>query len=465
MPLLQPVDLIPPSELGPVHFIAVGGAGMSGIAAMYASLGIPVSGSDQADSPVLDELRALGITAFVGHDAAHLGDAQTVVVSTAVRESNAELAAARCRGLRVWHRSAALGALLLGKDVVAVSGTHGKTTTSAMIADMLAKLGQDPSFVVGAPVAATGTSYWLGTGPAFVIEADESDGSFLQYPPGIAVITNIEADHLDNWGTPQRYAAGFRTFAERARAVVVGGDDPGARALIEPLRRAGTRVLVAGSAPDADVRIAECQDEHGHPTATLDDGPLALAVPGLHNLRNAAVAYAAGVALGFGDQGERMRAALDVFAGTHRRFETVARVAGVQIVDDYAHHPTELLATLTAARDVAGERRVVACFQPHLFTRTRDFVAEFAQALALADEVVVLDVYPSREDPIPGVTGELIADAATGLLGGHVHYVERLADAPAALAQLVQDGDLVLTLGAGDVTTVGPRLATLLAGR
>jgi len=469
MPLIQPVDLIAPQAAGPVHFVAVGGAGMSGIAAMYDAVGVPVSGCDQADSPVLDELRALDIDVCVGHDLSHLEGVRTVVVSTAIRDSNVELVEARRRGLRVWHRSAALGALMLGKNAVAVSGTHGKTTTSAMVACLMTDLGVDPSFVVGAPVTATGTSYHLGQGDVFVIEADESDGSFLQYPADISVVTNVEADHLDNWLTPENYAAGFLAFAERARAVVIGGDDPGARALVEPLRRAGVQVVVAGSDPDADVRIDGLRDDGGHASATLvtaqDAGPLALAVPGVHNVRNAAVAYAVGVLLGHGHEGERMRAALSAFTGTHRRFETVAEASGVRIVDDYAHHPTELRATLTAARDVVGDGRVVACFQPHLFTRTRDFADDFGQALALADEVVVLDVYPAREDPIPGVTGELVAVAAARRLPGHVRYVAGLDDAPATLAEMIQSGDLVLTLGAGNVTTVGPKLASMLGDR
>jgi len=469
MPLIEPVELRDPRELGHVHFIGVGGAGMSGIAAMYARLGVQVSGSDQAYSLAFEELRALGADMYVGHDAAHLGDAATVVVSTAVRETNVELAAARSRGLLVWHRSAALGALMLGHDAVAVSGTHGKTTTSAMIAAMLDALGADPSFVVGSPVAGFGTSDRLGGGRAFVIEADESDGSFLQYPPGIAVVTNVEADHLDNWGTAAAYARGMADFARRASTAVVCGDDEGARRLIDSLRAAGTSLLVVGECEDADVRLSDVDADGPHARATVTTadgrGPLELQIPGRHNLANAAAAYAVAMCCGFAGDGAGVRRALGQFGGTSRRFETVADVAGVRIVDDYAHHPTEVIATMRTARAVASGARLVVCFQPHLFTRTRDFADELGQALSMADVAVVLDVYPSREDPIPGVTGQLVADAALKAMPGCVTYVPQLVDAPGVLAGLVREGDFVLTMGAGSVTGVGPRLADLLENR
>jgi UDP-N-acetylmuramate--alanine ligase len=468
--LIEPVPLLPVAELGAVHFIAIGGAGMSGIAAMYAGLGVPVSGSDQADTPTLAELAQLGIRTFVGHDASQLGDATTVVVSSAVRETNPELADARRRGLRVWHRSAALAALMLGRTGIAVTGTHGKTTTSAMTATLLAGAGADPSWVVGAPLAATGRAWHLGGGPAFVVEADESDGSFRQYPAGIVVVTNVEADHLDNWGTPEAYAAGFVALATSGGVdtVVISADDPGAVAITPAVRAAGKRVVTFGESADADVRLrdlrfpptgAQAQIEAGG-----DAGEVRLTVPGRYNLHNAAAAYAVGRALGL--DGAALRAAASGFAGTARRFQRIADVAGVRIFDDYAHHPTEVAATLTAARGLAGDGRVVACFQPHLFTRTRDFASEFGGALVLADEVLVLGIYPSREDPIPGVTGRLVADAAAAAAAVPVHYAETLAEAAPALAAIVRPGDLVVTLGAGDVTRVGPALAALLeAGR
>ncbi len=466
--LIEPVPLVPVAELGAVHFIAIGGAGMSGIAAMYAALGVAVSGSDRADSATLAELAALGIRTYVGHDPAQLGEATTVVVSSAVRESNPELAEARRRGLRVWHRSAALAALMLDRAGVAVTGTHGKTTTSAMTATMLAGAGVDPSWVVGSPLAATGRAWHLGAGDAFVVEADESDGSFRQYPAGVVVITNVEADHLDNWLTPRAYSAGFVDLATAGAVttVVTSADDPGARAITPAIRAAGKHVVTFGESPDADVRVSGAEFPVAGARAVLhaadDSGPLQLAVPGRYNLLNAAAAYAVGRALGV--PGPLLRSAATTFRGTARRFQPVADVAGVRIFDDYAHHPTEVAATLSAARGLAGQGRLVACFQPHLFTRTRDFATEFGRALAVADEILVLGIYPAREDPIAGVTGRLVAEAADAAAPGRVRYAEEVDDAAPVLAGLVRDGDLVVTLGAGDVTKVGPALATLLAG-
>jgi UDP-N-acetylmuramate--alanine ligase len=439
MPLIEPVALCPPSELGPVHFIGIGGTGMSPVAAAFASLGIPVSGSDQAESATLDWLRGLGIKAYAGHDPAQLGGAATVVLSSAIRDDNVELAAARARGLRVWHRSAALGSLMLGKRGIAVSGTHGKTTTTGMIAVMLTELGADPSYVLGAPLA-QGQAFHLGSGPDFVIEADESDGSFLQYPAQLVVITNVEADHLDNWKTPEAYAAGFLRFGsgQLVEQVVLTSEDPGARALITPLAKAGKHVEVWAE--------------------WLNRRWIDLQVPGLHNQRNAAAAETVGHLLGY--DVAAIKAALGKFRGTARRFETVAKVKDIWIVDDYAHHPTELRATLEAAREVT-DGRIVACFQPHLFSRTLEFADEFGAALTLADLSVVLDIYPAREDPIPGVTGRLVADAARAA-GANVRYVSDRTLAPQLLAQICRAGDLLITLGAGNVTEIGPQVASLL---
>ena len=465
MGLRAPVALVTPGELGGVHFVAVGGAGMSGIAAAYAALGVPVSGSDRADSPTLRQVAAEGVTTYVGHDAAQLGEARTVVVSSAIREDNVELAEARRRGLRVWHRSAALGALMLGRTGVAVTGTHGKTTTTGMVATMLVGVGADPGYVIGSPLTATGRSSALGTGPAFVVEADESDGSFLQYPAPIAVITNVEADHLDNWGTAERYHEGFVTFgtAPGVEVVIACADDPGARAVADRIRAGGVRVVTYGQAPDADVRLERAGVDAAGAHAVLAGGLLRLRVPGLFNLLNAAAAFAVGLELGLGDDPDALRAALGAFAGTHRRFEFKGEAGGVRVFDDYAHHPTELDATLAAARPLVGAGRLVACFQPHLFSRTAEFADAFGAALSAADEVVVCGVYPAREDAadFPGVTGALVADAVRAH-GRSVRYVEDVADAAAVVAGTVRPGDLVLTLGAGDVTEVGPRIVALL---
>lgn len=466
MALIQPCTVEPLDALGAVHFIAVGGAGMSGIAAAYAASGIPVSGSDRADSPTLRQLAAQGIVTHVGHDAAQLGDAGTVVVSSAIKPDNVELVEARRRGLRVWHRSTALAALMLGRRGIAISGTHGKTTTTGMVATMLIGTDADPGYVIGSPLASTGESSALGTGGVFVVEADESDGSFLQYPAEIVVVTNIEADHLDNWGTKDAYEDGFWRLctAPAVRTVIMNADDARCVEVAERVSAAGKEVVLVGES--GDVRLTDVHIGPGVNEAMLiaegDEGPLRLAVPGWFNLSNAAAAYAVGRALGL--PGPALREALGTFTGTHRRFEFRGVCGGVRVYDDYAHHPTEVSAILDAARPSVPEGgRLVACFQPHLFSRTRDFEAEFVAALALADVVLIAGIYPARENAadFPGVTaahlGERLAQRGPAPL-----VVEDLAEVPAALATLVEPGDLVLTIGAGSVTTVGPALLALL---
>jgi UDP-N-acetylmuramate--alanine ligase len=493
--LIDPVPLVRPSRLGHVHFIAIGGAGMSGIAHLYIERGIAVSGSDQIDSPVLWELAAAGADVWVGHDAARLGPVDTVVISSAIRPDNVELVEARRRGLRVWHRSAALAALMLGSLGIGVAGTHGKTTTSAMLAIALTGAGLDPSYVIGAPVAAPrgpatpprvttpapwepirrrlavlpeGGSARLGHGAAFVVEADESDGSFRQYPLRAAIVTTIDADHLDNWGTVENYRQGFAEFARGPglEMVVCAADDPGAAALAAGLRAEGRLVLTYGEAPTADVRIRELVVHGFEPQAEVDlpgwSGHLRLQVPGRHNLLNAAAALAVGHWLGVDPA--VLVTALAAFRGTARRFTVVGQAAGVTVVDDYAHHPSEVQATLAAARTVQPDGRVVACFQPHLYTRTRDFADAFGAALAAADEAVVTDIYKAREDPLPGITGRLVAAAVTAH-GGVVHYVPALADVAEAVAALARPGDLVLTLGAGTITALGPDILQALGDR
>lgn len=475
--LLDPVEVVPADEVGPVHFIAAGGSGMSGVARLYAQLGIPTTGSDQSDSTALRSLARNGVTTYVGHNAGQLGDAQTVVISSAIREDNVELAEARARGLRVWHRSAALAALMQGKRAVAVAGTHGKTTTTAMTAVMLSAAGADPSYVIGGPLSTTGESSAIGTGAAFVVEADESDASFLQYPTEVAVITNVEADHLVNWGTAEAYADGFRAFAtgQTVRFVVINIDDHGARALAEELAGAAPEVITYGEAPDADVRITDVVAHGNGVAATIsfgdDSGTIVLQVPGNHNLANASAAYAVGRILGLSH--DSAVEALGHFEGTLRRFQLITETGGVRVYDDYAHHPTEIRAALTAARraTAAGneatglEGRLIACFQPHLYSRTVDFADEFGEVMTLADIAVINDVCGAREDPVPGVTGELVVAAAIRHGAKDVHYVKEKYDLPAALDELARPGDLIITLGCGDVTIVGPLLAKLLAER
>ncbi|SER48356.1 UDP-N-acetylmuramate--alanine ligase [Propionibacterium cyclohexanicum] len=474
MTLLEPVPLVVPERLGAVHFLAMGGSGMSGVALAYHERGVPVSGCDQVDSPTLRQLGAEGILSWTGHDAAHLQSVDTVVVSSAIRHDNVELAEARRRGLRVWHRSAALAALMLGHDTVSVAGTHGKTTTTSMIATMATVAGAEPSYVIGSPLASTGQSAHIGTGRPFVVEADESDGSFLQYPTRIAVITNIEADHLDNWGTASRYAEGFERFAKSGdvEAVVIDADDPGAQELAERLRDSparGRTVISYGENPRADVRLRQIVVEGMHASAQLDfEGrthELHLTVPGRHNLWNAAGAFAAGRLLGL--PAEDLLRGASAFTGNLRRFQPVGHVqlpdGRLSVFDDYAHHPTEIRAALSAARRAVRGGRLVACFQPHLYSRTQEFAQEFGRALALADLAVVTDVYGAREDPLPGVTGQLVADAARAA-GIETHYVADKTRLPAELARLVRGKDLLMTLGAGDITLVGPMLVRQLGG-
>ena len=467
MGLITPIELPKPDELGAVHFIAIGGSGMNGIASMMLSQGISVSGSDRQDSKYLRSLEAQGARVYVGHRAEQLGDAATVVASSAIRDSNPELAEARRRGLRVLHRSAALGSLLLGRRGIAVAGTHGKTTTTAMIAHVLSGCGFDPSFVIGGALTGTATGGHLGGGDIMVIEADESDGSFLQYPREIAVVTNIDPDHLSNWGSAENYSDGFLRFAtaDSVRLLVTSADDPGAVAMTQRVRHRtaaglpGPAVMTFGTSTRADVQIAGVGLAGTGSTFELHwdahDGPVELSVPGHYNVLNAAAAYAVAVWLG-ADEAEA-RHELSKYQGTYRRFQLIGTPNNVRVYDDYAHHPTEVLNTLIAARTGVGDGRVVVCFQPHLYTRTRDFWRELAKALEQADEAIVMDVCGDREDPIPGIDGAMVANAvASGT--AHVTYEPVWDEAAPTVARIARPGDLVITVGCGDVTKVAPKI-------
>ncbi|MCL2735341.1 MAG: UDP-N-acetylmuramate--L-alanine ligase [Propionibacteriaceae bacterium] len=461
MTLIQPQPIPDLDGVGNVHFIAIGGAGMSGVASCFLARGIHVSGSDQSDSPTLAALAQQGAQVHVGHDASLVAGADAVVVSSAIRPDNVELCEARRLGVPVWHRSVALAAVMTGREVVAVAGTHGKTTTTAMCVAGLQGAGEDPSYVIGGTVLDTGLGAHIGHDGPFVVEADESDGSFRQYPARIGVITGIEADHLDTWGTSDAYRDGFRAFATGAAmdCVVLDGDDPGAAELARELRDAGRTVMTYGQSHDCDVVLSQVEETETANQARISygswSGLVTLTVPGVHNLHNAAAAVCVGLRLGLDP--ERFLAGLAGFHGTARRFQRLGTVADVTVVDDYAHHPTEVEATIAAARVVAGTGRVVVCFQPHLFSRTLTFADAFGAALAQADEVMVLDVYPAREDPIEGVTGELVSRAVEAH-GGRVTYIPDMADAVSVILDHVKPGDLVLTVGAGSVTTLGPQI-------
>ena len=495
---LAPVP--PVDELGRTHFIAIGGSGMSAVARLFLEAGVAVSGSDRADSAALRSLEEQGATVHVGHDSAHLDGAETVVISSAIPETNVELAAARAAGLRVLHRAQGIAALLPGRDAVAVAGANGKTTTSAMVATALLACGAEPGYVIGAPMGQTGANAASGApGAPIVVEADESDGSFLVYRPRVAVVTNVQPDHLDFWGD---YAAVERAYADFAGTVRPGGllvtsaDDPGAARLAAAVRErgevdvvtwgVGSDDAVAGDTHDAvdaedagdgaDVRLTELATAGMGAAATLtftrDLGEvpagtivrLELPVPGLHNVHNAVAALLA-VVVGLGQPLAPALEGLAGFGGAHRRFEAKGTAGGVEVVDDYAHNAPKVAAVVQAARAAADGRRVVVAFQPHLFSRTRDFAPGFAEGLSAADVLVLLPVYGAREtqEQYPEVTSALLADlvAATGS-GTEVHQTADLASAPHTLASLVHPGDLVVTVGAGDVTTVGPALLDLL---
>lgn len=453
------------SEKVYAHFIGAGGAGMSGIALVLHERGISVTGSDLKESRYSKALSISGVPVHIGHDAENLGDPDVVVVSTAIPERNPELVAARERGLEIWPRARMLAHLAGERATIAVAGTHGKTSTSSMIATMLKGMDLDPTFLIGGEVDGVNTNAMNGSGPHYVVEADESDGSFVFLTPQVAVITNIEADHLDHYASIDEIADTFVTFMSRVTAdgaLVVCADDD---RLMRLARGSGRRIVTYGQAPDADVRFDDVvQSGVGSSfTAHLGDGrsvACSTAIPGVHMVSNATASLAVAHALGL-DLSAAARA-LAAFSGVRRRFDLVGEVAGVTIVDDYAHHPTEVAATLKAAGGL-GYRRVWALFQPHRYSRTEAFAADFGRAFEAADRVVLMDVYTAGEAPIPGISGKTILDA---LLAQHPHartaYLPHRADVVPYLVERLTDGDLLLTMGAGDVTAVGPEVASAL---
>ena len=465
-----PERLLPADELGRVHFVGIGGAGLSGIARIMLDRGIVVSGSDARPSRALEALRALGARCYVGHDASHVQDVDTLVVSTAVREDNPEVVEARRRGLRLLPRSAALESVMRGRTVVAVAGTHGKTTTTSLLTVALQHCGADPSFAIGGELNESGSNAHDGSGQLFVAEADESDGAFLVYSPFAALVTNVGADHLDNYGTEEAYREAFEAFLgriDRDGFLVVCVDDPGAEALARQARERGLDVVTVGTTADAEVR-AEHLSFAGSTSrfSVVQDGrrlgEVTLQIPGRHYVLDALAALTAGLRLGFGF--DDLRRGLEAFSGTRRRMERKGEAGRVQVYDSYAHHPNEIAGDLQAARALAGTGRVVVAFQPHLVSRTRIFGPAMGEALGAADDVVVMDVYVAREDPEPGVDGALVASHVP-LPADRVLFEPSWSATPAALVARARPGDLVLTLGAGDVTLVGPEVLELLEER
>ena len=460
-----PTVVEPAEKLGRVHFIGVGGAGLSAIARIMAQRGITVTGSDARDSELLGALRAEGIQCFVGHKASHVDGTETVIASTAVREDNPEIVQTRRLGLRLYPRSAGLQSLMLGRRVLAVAGTHGKTTTTSMLTMALRRAGADPSYAIGAEVAGLGGNAHDGAGEIFVAEADESDGAFLIYEPNGAVVLNVDADHLDNYGTLEAYQDAFVTFLDRiGDYLVVCVDDPGAARLGDLADARGLRTVRVGTTAAADVQATGLRNAGASTSfeVTVSGaavGTVALQVPGTHYALDALAALAAGLQEGyaFGD----LAAGLAEHAGARRRMELVGEAAGVRVYDSYAHHPTEIRGDLQAARTLTAGGRLVVCYQPHLASRTRVFGAEMGHELSAADVVVVTEIYLAREDPDPAVTSALVLDAVT-LGPERVHVGAAVSGLPEQLAAIVRPGDLVLTLGAGDVTTVAPLLLALL---
>ncbi len=438
-----------------IHFVGIGGIGMSGIAEILANRGFSVSGCDLKSSPGSDRLARRGLHVTVGHDAAHLDGVDAIVVTSAVKGKNPEVDAAQERGIQVIKRKEMLGAIVNEKRSVGVSGTHGKTTTSAMIAVILGEAGLDPTVLVGGMLRNIGTNAKSGAGDLLVVEADEYDRTFHELHPEIAVVTNIEADHLEYYGSFDAIEEAFRIFIDGVKpggAIIGCVDDPAVASLLDGLPKT-TNVVRYGLSEGADVRATKVDfDARGSWFDVQGVGFFRLFVPGEHNIRNALAAIA--VARQLGISGETTAAALSRYLGVDRRFQILGEYAGAVVVDDYAHHPTEIRATLTAARRGFPDRRIVALFQPHLYSRTRDFAREFGESLLVADVAIVAPIYAARELPLEGITSQLIADAAPG-----VEFLERTNDEiVGVLRERLQSNDIFITMGAGDVHLVGEAL-------
>ncbi len=473
-----------PPELQRVHMVGIGGAGMSGIARILLDRGGQVSGSDAKESRGVRALQARGAQIRIGHDASSLdllpgGPTAVITTHAAIPKTNPELVEARRRGIPVVLRPAVLAKLMAGRTTLMVTGTHGKTTTTSMLIVALQHCGRDPSFAVGGELGEAGTNAHHGSGDCFVAEADESDGSLLEYTPNVAVVTNIEADHLDFFGSSDAYIAVFDAFAERIApggALVVCIDDPGAAALAERVAALGIRVLRYGSSESSDHgpgqalagRLLSWEQQGteavAHVTLHGEIHPLVmrLAVPGRHMALNALGALLAAIEIGASV--DCVLDGLAGFEGVRRRFEMIGTASAVKVFDDYAHHPTEVSATLEAVRtllDQAGTGRSLVVFQPHLYSRTQAFAAEFGAALGAADQVFVLDVYGAREQPIAGVSGASIAEHVSV----PVQYLPDFSAVAEAVAAAAAPGDVVVTMGAGDVTMLAPEILTALRVR
>ena len=441
-----------------IHFIGIGGAGMSGLARISLSLGLQVSGSDSKDSSVLLALKALGADVFVGHQASHVDGCDVVIYSNAIAPTNPEMQRASELKLPLITRAQALAVLMSTSKSLAVAGTHGKTTTSSMLTVALQGCGVDPSFAIGGTLTASGSNAHRGTGEFFVAEADESDGSFMEYKPFAAIVTNVEHDHVDFFETEQ---AVMDIFSDFARSIDPNGflvycrDDKGSTTIA--LEESGATKVSYGVDSDSDLLIDQIKLlPMGSQARALWKGravgTIELHVPGHHNLLNAAAALAMGLSLGLPSAG--LLEGLASFQGAGRRFELKANVAGIRVIDDYGHHPTEIDVTLTAARRYAGDGRVLVLFQPHRYSRTQAFLEQFATTLDLADLAIVLEIYPASEKPIPGVSASLITERMK-----HGRFIPNFLEASEELIAMAKPGDVILTLGAGDVNSLAPIIA------
>lgn len=448
-----------------IHFIGIGGSGMSGIAKLMAARGAIVSGSDLHDSALLESLRTQGIAVAIGHSGALVDGVELVVRSSAIPESNPELSRARELRLPILERAEALAQLLIGKRAIAIAGTHGKTTTTSMLTVALQHCGLDPSFVIGATIRNSGTNAHQGSGEIFVVEADESDGSFTHYQPESAIITNIELDHVDNFKDLASIDRLFDSFVATVKErLVLCSDDPGVQRLLSRKPSTGIKVFSYGTTGDPDLLVDRIALSPRGASARLTMrgrvlGELKLSIPGRHNLLNAAGALL--IALEYGASAQELMAGLTLFTGARRRFEIKGEIDGVTVIDDYGHHPTEIEATIATARTFAGTGRVFVIFQPHRFSRTQAFAAQFASALAAADHTFLLEVYAASESPIPGVSSAAIASR----MNTPVTYEPSMPTTITSVVAMVKPGDVVLTMGAGDVSSLAPLILENLTGR
>jgi UDP-N-acetylmuramate--alanine ligase len=447
-----------------IHFIGIGGSGMSGLARIALTDGIQVSGSDAKDSSVLTALRALGATVYSNHAQENVADADVVIYSTAISASNPEMAYAVQRSIPILTRAQALALLMRGSKSIAVAGTHGKTTTSSMMTVALQGCGVDPSFAIGGTLMASGSNAHRGTGDYFVAEADESDGSFIEYKPLAAIVTNIEHDHVDFFETADQVTAVFEKFASTISPegfLIYCADDAGSAKL--GVQEASYSRISYGVLESADLRVDQISLLPMGSTSRIlwkgrAVGTLELQVPGHHNVLNAAACLAMGLALGL--PAHQLLEGLHSFRGAGRRFELKATEHGIRIIDDYGHHPTEIKVTLDAARRYAGDGRLLVVFQPHRYSRTQAFLDDFATTLDLADDVTLLEIYAASEKPIPGISSELIAEKMK-----HGHFIPNFVSASERVIEMAKPGDVIITLGAGDVNSLAPIIAEGLQKR